>query len=174
MGPVQPCAHVQPLNRSQVPPFSQKHASLQPAPYKPSGHSVKKWMKTWNWLQYFCLVESRGSNIRRRISQEGCFFTCQRWNPKLFKMVSDASRGPYDFAKPENITDMTDFYWQSNRTNLKKIGHQELSETIRAGLKAQDPASCQLFFLFTHRVTWNSLIPVRNWKVCLSNQRHRG
>ena len=30
------------------------------------------------------------------------------------EMVSEASRGRYDFDKPENITDL---YWQANRTN---------------------------------------------------------
>ena len=33
------------------------------------------------------------------------------------EMVSDASRGRYDFEKPENITDL---YRQSNQTNWKK------------------------------------------------------
>ena len=50
------------------------------------------------------------------------------------EMVSEASRGCYDFDKPENITDLS--YWQSNRTNWKKKKRrQELSETIRAGVR---------------------------------------
>ena len=35
------------------------------------------------------------------------------------EMVFDAPRGRFDFDKPENITDMTDLYRQSNRTTWK-------------------------------------------------------
>ena len=81
---------------------------------------------------YYHGVVPRGSNIRRRLlSQEGCF-SLAALKPET-EMVSEASRGRYDFDKPENITDL---YRQSN--------HQDNWETIRAGLKAQDPASCRV------------------------------
>ena len=68
------------------------------------------------------------------------------------EMVSEASRGCYDLDKHENITNL---YRQSNRTNWKKQRHQELSETMTAGLKAQDPASCWVLSpIVWHKICW--------------------
>ena len=70
-------------------------------------------------------------------------------------MISEASRGRYDFDKPENITNL---YRQSNRTNWKKRRHQELSETTRVGLKAQDQASCRVLSpILWHKIRWYPL-----------------
>ena len=67
------------------------------------------------------------------------------------EMVSEASRGRYDFDKPENITDL---YRQS-----------KYRKPLESGLNGQDSASCRV--LSTLRVTrnLNSLIPVNSLKV---------
>ena len=59
------------------------------------------------------------------------------------EMVSEASRGRYDFNKPENITDL---YRQSHRTNWKHSVIRRYQKPLEAGLKLK----IQLLAEFCH------------------------
>ena len=91
------------------------------------------------WLSH---VVPQSSIIQRRhLSQDSSWLFSTKHKALV---ASKASIGHYDFDKPENIIAL---YQQSNRTKWKKKKcHLELSEAIRAGLKAQDPASCRVIY----------------------------
>ena len=59
------------------------------------------------------------------------------------EMISEASRGCYDFDKPENITDL---YRHSNRTNWKNSVIRSYRKPLESGLKLK----IQLLAEFCH------------------------
>ena len=70
------------------------------------------------------------------------------------EMVSEASRGRYDFDKPENITDL---YRQSNRSTQKNSVIRSYRKPLEPGLKLKIQLlaefchpSCNIKFVDTH------------------------